>query len=133
MRYLYQYQPDLRVRFAPRTPVRLRNAVNRLCKRHVMPEVDVLRYAFEAATLMVHRRKARLARPRARHEALSAMMSIRTSRDIARLVREIHAREVEEDKEITHADVLRRLLDTTLPIAEARGMAWVMGLRERLL
>lgn len=133
MRYLYQYQPDLRVRFAPRTPTRLRSAVNRACKKSDMPEVDVLRYGFEAAVLLVFKRKMRLARPRARHEALDAMLTIRTGREMARKVREIHEREQEEDSEITHADVLRRLLDTILPVIAARGMAYVMGLREKLL
>ena len=47
----HQYKPDLSVRHSPRASSQRRAMVSRICKRHEMPEADVLRYSLEAAVL----------------------------------------------------------------------------------
>ena len=124
-----QFKPDLSVKFAPRVSRRLRSAVNRICRRYQMPEADVLRYSMEAVVLMAHLGKIRLLRPTGDY-TLDAMMTVRTSKAIGKALREIHERMKERDNQLLHADVLRRCLETILPVAELRGMAYVMRLRE---
>jgi len=127
-----QHKPDLSVKFAPRVPQRLRKAVNRICKACEMPEADVLRYSMEAAALLAHAGKVRLLRPVGDH-TLDAMMTVRTSKAIAKTLREIHERMSQRDRYLLHADVLRRCLETMLPVAELRGMGHVLRLREATL
>jgi hypothetical protein len=123
-----QYKPDLSARLSPRVPQRLRSAVNRICRASDMPEADVLRYGFEAAVLLQRARKLRLGEP-VGNPPLNAMVTVRTSPRMMRLVREIW----NEYPKIEKAEILRRLLDEMVTVAVHRGMAHVMALREKAL
>lgn len=129
-----QYRPDLSKRFAPRVSIRLRKAINRVCRRNDMPEADVLGYALQAATLLVHARKLSLKAP-GRQEPMVAIVMLRTSWEMFDRINQIHARQQRRpgEKEMPYHVVLRQLLETIIPIAEKRGMAHVMALREKLL
>lgn len=138
----YQYRPDVSVRFSPRVPVRLRGAVNALCKRHEMPEVDVLRYSFEAVVLLVAAGKLRFEQVPRTH--LEGMVTVRTSRKIAIMAEQIFERLRAEGVEpkrphhpqqtkLEHADVLRGLIGMAVSLAREKGMARVMGIREKML
>ena len=119
-----QYKPDLSVRYSPRVPRRLRTAVNAICKKCDMPEADVLRYSFEAAVLTAPPRLKRSTISSA--GPLDAMITLRTSRKIQRLVEQLWLNHPNTLK----ADLLRALFDSMILIAQTRGMAYVMKLRE---
>lgn len=122
----YSYKPDLSVRYSPRVTRRFRTRISRLCRRHDMPEADVLRYAFEASVLT---KTGRLRQASSDPRMLDAMVTIRTGRSIGRLV----AGFWRENPEMLKADVLRVLLERTINLAERRGMAAVMKMREEAL
>ncbi len=126
----YQYKPDLSVHLAPRVPRRLRIAVNRLCKRYEMPEADILRYSFEALVLTVHRRGRIALREPIGNPPLDSMASIRTSKIIAKMTREIHQRQQRRFQPLLFADVLRTLIYNAVRMAEEKGLAHLMALRE---
>jgi hypothetical protein len=132
-RRFYQHRPDMSVRYVPRVPHRLRGAVNVLCKRNDLPEVDALRYCFEAATLLVRAHKLRLLPVRVGPKELDAAVTLRMSRAMAARVVEIYHREQENDRETTFADILRMLVRTGIDLARRRGIAHVMGVREQFL
>ena len=60
---------------------------------------------------------------------LDSMMTVRTSRVIGQRVIDIWR----NHPNVLKADILRALFDSMLPIAERRGMAYVMQLREEAL
>lgn len=123
----YQYKPDVSVRFCPRVSSRLWNTVNRLCIRHDMSELTVVRFSFEAAVLTAPKR---LKRVRSRYPGpLNAMISIYTSRRIGKKVAGIWL----NNPNVLKADVLRALLESMLSTADQRGMAYVIKLRELAL
>ena len=120
-----QYNPDLFVKYAPRVTRRLRAAVNRICEANDMPEADVLRYSFEAAVLTKKLKRSTSADP----APLDAMMTVRTTRAIGRRVHELWM----NNPNVLKANILRALLENMLSVAESRGMAHVMKLREEAL
>lgn len=122
----YSHKPDLSVRYSPRVTRRFRARIGRLCRRHEMPESDILRYAFEASVLT---NTGRVRQASSDPRMLDAMVTIRTGRSIGRLVSEIWR----ANPEMLKADVLRVLLERMIAMAERRGMAAVMKMREDAL
>lgn len=118
------YKPDLSVKFSPRVTRRLRNAVERICRRHKMPDADVLRYSFEAAVLNAPRRLRRSTS--AMSQPLDAMITVRTSRAIRNQVAELWR----SHPKTTKADILRALFESIIPVADKYGMAHVIRIRE---
>jgi hypothetical protein len=122
-----QFKPDLSVKHSPRVTSQRRAVVNRICKRYKMPEADVLRYSFEAAVLTSGEKLKRATS--SDPGPLDEMMTVRTSRAIDRRVDNL----CRNSPNVLKTDILRALLEQMLGVAERRGMAHVMKLREKAL
>jgi hypothetical protein len=123
----HQYKPDLSVRHSPRVSSQRRAMVSRICKRHEMPEADVLRYSLEAAVLTSGEKLERATS--SDPGQLDDMMTVRTSRAIDRRVDNL----CRNSPNVLKTEILRALLEQMLGVAERRGMAYVMRLREEAL
>lgn len=128
----YFPKPDLTVKFAPRVPQRMRKAVDAIALKYEMSMMEVMRYCLEAGSLLVTEGKLKLREP-VGDEALNVMFTIRTSSLIRDQIRAIGHRHLHRYREVFQADIMRRLLDTTLPIAQSKGMAHIVKLREDAL
>jgi hypothetical protein len=122
-----QYKPNLSVRHSPRVTRQFRAIVNRICKRWKMPEAEVLRYSFEAAVLTSGKRLKRTAS--SDPVPLDEMVTVRTTREIDRLVRNLWRK----NPSVLKYDIIRALLENMILMAKRHGMAQVMKLREEAL
>lgn len=120
--------PDLSARYSPRVAQSLWRRMNKLCSSWDMPEADVMRYTFEAVVRGVWLGKIRLAKPD-KHAVLSSMVTVRTSRNVAVKVRDITAGQIRLGKSKKKADVLRSLIETSIQMANKKGMPHMLALR----